>query len=106
LIKLLRRNNITIRGFLKIYPELFVVRAGMVRLLTVAAGAEAEAEAEPEPVAPEPVRRRLTLVGGDDARVGNNMAEALRLQGRQAEEDVRLQRARERVRFLPGAYPG
>ena len=32
LLKVFRRNNITIRGFLKLYPELFTTRGGYVTL--------------------------------------------------------------------------
>ena len=102
LIKLLRRNNITIRGFLRIYPELFVVRNGIVKLKTQAAP-------EPEPAAPEPEqprRRRLTVIGDDDPAVQMRLAEAVRLQGRLEEEEARLVRARARVRFIRQAYPG
>ena len=34
LLKVFRRNNITIRGFLKLYPELFKTRGGQVTLNT------------------------------------------------------------------------
>jgi hypothetical protein len=112
LIKLLRRNNITIRGFLKIYPEMFIVRNGIVKLRTQAAAApEPEAEAAPPappPAAapPPPARRRITLVGGDDPQVQRNFAEALRLQGRLEEEEERKARARARVAGIREAYPG
>ena len=109
LIKLLRRNNITIRGFLKIYPELFVVRNANVMLKTQAAAAPEPAAPEPPPPPPPPPaapRRRITLVGGDDPQVQRNFAEALRLQGRLEEEDARKARARARVVGIREAYPG
>jgi hypothetical protein len=112
LIKLLRRNNITIRGFLKIFPELFIVRNGTVKLRTQAAAPEPEqAVPEPEPAAPPPAppppppaRRRLTLVGDDAA--DTRLTEALRLQGRLEEEEARKARARARVAGIREAYPG
>ena len=125
-IKLLRRNNITIRGFLRIYLELFVVRNGLVKLKTQAAAAEPAAP-EPPPAAPEPppapappARRRLTLVGGDDPIVEQRVAEALRRQGgrtrltvvggddpgvqRAVEEGLRRQRASARLQGIRGVY--
>ncbi len=121
LIKLLRRNNITIRGFLRIYPELFVVRNGIVKLKAQAAAPE---PAAPEPEAPEPPaparRRRITLVGGDDPIVEQRVADALRRQGgrkrltltggedpvvqRTIEEGLRRQRASARLQGIRGAY--
>jgi hypothetical protein len=83
LIKVLRRNAITIRNFLRIYPDKFTVRNGIVKLKIQADVQEPEV---PEPEVPEPAasssapapRRRLTLIGDDEAsaRVG----EALRKQ--------------------------
>ena len=104
MIKLLRKNNITIRGFLRIYPELFAVRNGVVKLKTQPLAPE---PAAPEPVAPEPAapaRRRLTLIGGDDASVQARLAEAQRLQGRLEEEEARRRRANARVRGIQGVY--
>ena len=114
LIKLLRRNNITIRGFLKIYPELFVIRNANVMLKKQAAEPVAEPAAPepppPPPPPPEPPaaapRRRITLVGGDDPQVQRNFSEALRLQGRLEEEDARKAKARARVAGIREAYPG
>ncbi len=112
LIKILRKNNITIRGFLRLYPESFVVRAGVVKLRTVApevapeqAPEAAQEPAPPAPPAPAP-RRRLTLVGGGDPDVERRVAEAQRLGGRMDEEDARRQRARARVVGIQQAYPG
>jgi hypothetical protein len=106
LIKLLRRNNITIRVFLRIYPELFVVRNGLIKLKTQAVAPEPEAPAAPEPPqAPAPpARRRLTLIGGEDASVQARLAEAQRLQGRLEEEEARRRRANARVRGIQGVY--
>jgi hypothetical protein len=82
LIKVLRKANMTIRGFIRLYPELFTMRSGVVKLKTQPAepAAEPAAEAEPEPAA-EPVRRRrLTLVGGGDPAAEARVEEALRRQ--------------------------
>ncbi len=109
LIKILRKNNITIRGFLRLYPESFVVRSGFVKLKTVNPGQAPEAPEAPEAAeaAPAPApRRRLTLVGGDDPATERRVAEAQRLQGRLTEEDLRRQRARARVVGIQQAYPG
>jgi hypothetical protein len=103
LIKLLRKNNMTIRSFLRIYPELFVVRNGVVKLKTQAPEPAAPAAPEP-PEAPQQPRRRITLVGGDDPEVQTRFAEALRLQERADEEDLRRQRANVRVAGIRGVY--
>jgi hypothetical protein len=86
LIKVLRRNAITIRNFLRIYTDKWTVRNGIVKLKIQAEVQEPEQAAEqaeqvepPPPVAQAaPPRRRLTLIGDDaaSARVG----EALRKQ--------------------------
>ena len=104
-IKLLRKNNITSRGFLRIYPELFAVRNGIVKLktqpLAPAAAPEPEPAAAPEP--PAPARRRITLVGGEDG--SRRLAEAQRLQGRlEEEEEARRRRTSARVRGIQGVY--
>jgi uncharacterized protein YgbK (DUF1537 family) len=80
LIKVLRKNNITIRGFLRLYPELFTVRSGIVKLKTRPAPEPAEPAPE-EPAEPAPVRRkRLTLVGTGDPETEARVEEALRRQ--------------------------
>jgi hypothetical protein len=105
LIKVLRRNSMTIRSFIRIYPELFIVRNGTIKLRTQAAEPEPVAEPAPPPP-PPPARRRITLVGGDDPQVQRNFAEALRQQGRLEEEAARRARARARVAGIREAYPG
>ena len=42
LLKVFRRNNITIREFLKLYPELFTTRNGYVTLKTAPTSTPAE----------------------------------------------------------------
>jgi hypothetical protein len=81
LIKVLRKNNITIRGFLRLYPELFTVRSGIVKLKTQPAQPEPE-PTEPELAEPEPAvrRKRLTLVGTGDPETEARVEEALRRQ--------------------------
>ncbi len=109
LIKVLRKNNITIRGFLRLYPESFVVRGGSVKLKTVSPDPEPPVPEPPAPVPEPPVpapRRRLTLVGGEDPAVERRVAEAQRLGGRLDEEDARRARARARVVGIQQAYPG
>ena len=106
---------------MKIYPELFVVRNGIVKLKAQAAAPE---PAAPEPAAPEPPaparRRRITLVGGDDPIVEQRVADALRRQGgrqrltliggedpvvqRTIEEGLRRQRASARIQGIRGVY--
>ena len=105
LIKILRKNNITIRGFLRLYPESFLVRSGFVKLKTVNPEQAPAAPTPPSPPAP-PARRRLTLVGADAPAVERRVAEAQRLGGRMDEEDARRRRARARVVGIQQAYPG
>ena len=93
LIKLLRRNNITIRGFLRIYPELFVVRNGVVKLKTQAV--EPAPEPVPEPPPPPP-----------PAALDIRALLQVELQKQRDAEAARMARARARVGFIRQAYPG
>ena len=92
LIKLLRRNSITIRGFLRIYPELFVVRNGVVKLKTQAVAPEPP-PAPPAPPAPPPALDIRALL-------------QVELQKQGDAEAARMARARARVGFIRQAYPG
>ena len=76
------------------------------RRLTLIGGEDAGAQARfAEAVRLQgPVRRRLTLVGGEDASVQARLAEAMRLQGRMDEEDVRRRRSSARVQGIGGVY--
>ena len=49
MLKVFRRNNITIRGFIKLYPERFSVRGGMITVKDVVPPAEAAAPSDPVP---------------------------------------------------------
>ena len=95
LIKLLRRNSITIRGFLRIYPELFVVRNGVVKLKTQAAESAPE-PAPPPPAAPPPPPAALDI----------RALLQVELQKQRDAEAARMARARARVGFIRQAYPG
>ena len=83
IVKLLRRNNMTIRGFLRLYPELFTVRQGVVKVKGQAP------EPEPPPPSPPPARRRLTVIGDDAANT--RVEDALRKQ-KNAEQFLAIRR--------------
>ncbi len=91
LIKVLRRNNMTIRGFLKLYPELFTVRLGVVKLKGQPAPPEPPPPEPPAPPPPPaaPARRRLTVIGDDAAN--SRVADALRKQ-KNAEKFLAIRR--------------
>ncbi len=99
LIKLLRRNNITIRGFLKIFPELFIVRNGTVKLRTQAAAEPEQAAPEPEPAAPPPAPPPPPP---PDTRSPLQVA----LQEQRDREAARMAKARARVAYIRQAHPG
>ena len=93
LIKLLRRNNMTIRGFLRLYPELFTVRQGVVKIKGQAQEPAPPPPAPPPPAppppAPPPARRRLTVIGDDAANT--RVEDALRKQ-KNAEQFLAIRR--------------
>ena len=94
LYKTLRKNIITIRGFLKLYKEIFKLDNGIVSL-RMAQPEEAAAPAPAAPPPPEtPEERR--------ARLDRLLAES---QARRDEQDAARQaRQRDRLRGLRGAY--
>ncbi len=103
LIKLLRRNSLTIRSFLRIYPELFIVRNGTIKLRTQAAAPEPEAEAEapPPPPAPPPPEPPAAPAAPDFRALLQ-----VELQKRRDEEAARMAKARARVAYIRQAHPG
>ncbi len=92
----MRKNNITIKGFLKLYSDIFKVNRGLVTLRVAQAE---EAPQQPEPVVqdPEPdteAFRALPLA--ERLRITDARAAARR------EERARVNRAR--LGGLPSAY--
>jgi hypothetical protein len=104
LIKVLRRNSMTIRSFIRIFPELFIVRNAIVRLRTQAADPPPDpppAQPAPPPPPPPPAPPRPMIGPIDwDRRL------QISLQQRRDEEEARKAKARARVAYIRQAYPG
>ena len=77
LYKTMRKNIITIRGFLKLYKEMFKIENGIVnlRMAQTPEEAAAPAPAAPPPPPPEtPEERRARLVPGAEGRARCRLA--------------------------------
>ena len=82
----MRKNQITIRGFLKLYSEIFRVTRGIVNLKT------AQPEEPPAPAAPAPVPETAEE---RSARLDRQLAESQRL--RDEQDKAREQRQKDRT---------
>ena len=91
----MRKNQITIRGFLKLYNEIFKVNRGIVTLRT--AQPEEPPAREPAPAPPRPETREER----------NARLDALLAASRAKEDDARearVQRQRDRLAGVRSAY--
>ena len=94
----LRRNNITVRGFLKLYPERFAMRGGVVTVKDAVAPA-APAPTPVAPAAPAPIP-------GSAEFLKLSMEEQIKIVDarRDARQAARRQTNASRLRAMPAVY--
>ena len=97
LLKVFRRNNITIRGFLRLYKERFTVRNGVVTVKNVAPPAPAPTPVAPAAPAPIP---------GSAEFLKLSMEEQIKIVDarRDARQAARRQTNASRLRAMPAVY--
>ena len=101
LVKVFRRNNITIRGFLKLYPGRFTLRNGVVTVKNVAPPAP---DIPPPPVEPAPLP--VDPLPGTLEFQQLSIAERARIVDRRRDERqaTRRQALNSRLRGMPATH--